>query len=1164
MSFDAGAVQGRLELAIEGWKHSVEMVKTDLAAMAKESGLSTAQFSSLKGVISGLGISLKSELEAKLKAAEAALITFKNSGQLTAEGQKKLEENITKLKNELAGMTGETGKADKAHESLWKQFAIGQIVVDLARKAFSLAKDVIKDSIAEAAAYEKALATLDATFTASGRNMPGMTTRLKEYAKEIEGLGMADETTALQSEALLLRMTNLNEKGIKEATRLAVGLAYVYGIDLNTATEIVGKGMEGVYRGFTTLAPQIVKATTDADKHAAMMKFLNDTYIAAQAQTKTYSGEVKTLGLAWGETKKSFGEAILNTEILQKSVQMMTDILNGEAGKHATDIFIFISAATKACVREVLPFLESLQFMKPTLAEARKAALQGRDAWDSYKEGLKNNDEYLIKNKDSIIAWMQKGLESIGLLDKQKKKINETGDGVNLYTQKLEALKKELNLTFTTDIQKKIDDIQLVLKIFGNALPTTELKRLNEELNKLKTILTGTLPGARDFSKLMADMIPEFKDAHYWGEQYDQIIEKLGLVSIVGAKEQTRLYLQEQKLLNEAWQKGLISNIEYVKGMSDLQDKMRGISETAKTVTDVWKDMNEQIAADFIRAVGSILTGQKSILDGFTGILDSIVSLWIDGMTKIVKAGMDAGKSIGDIFSDMASSAATPLAIIAIMFTNWIKGMKASAEDFKKHEEALWKVLYDDVKSYYEFLGKISDATSEKLFKLEKEFGKAGAEARALADMMHDTGITVENFDNYLGKATNTLTLMEKGLLDVKTGTALADEQFSMLLEAAKKFGEEGSAAMVNFIITARQMGLEIESVTKYVQGELDKIPASLTVMIGAAGDSADALKGMGDIALLTFNSMLASGVSWTDAVFKMGDPLKALAQRYVDLGLTADPALAELMKIVGVTEAHKGLFDALSANDQVLKALGNSGWLTADALKVLTKNANDYYNELIATGLTADQALAAMGPTLQDIYDYSKAYGFTLDENTQKLIDEAKAAGKVKDKVDIAEVLVGVEKVLGRLADIFDRMYGKASDTKKVLDAINGTNYSYNMKENWTSNKPEQDNEGEETEEYQHGGYVPETGLALLHAGEYVIPPGIAPGFVNAAAPSMAISGAGPIINNYINFNIEAIDGPSVERIVKGPVCDILDDVYRQNKKGLTSNLNKYLKAMA
>jgi hypothetical protein len=325
-------------------------------------------------------------------------------------------------------------------------------------------------------------------------------------------------------------------------------------------------------------------------------------------------------------------------------------------------------------------------------------------------------------------------------------------------------------------------------------------------------------------------------------------------------------------------------------------------------------------------------------------------------------------------------------------------------------------------------------------------------------------------------------------------------------------------------------------------------------------------IEDMGQLAVITFEAMLASGMDWIDVVEKMADPLKALAQKYVDLGLAADPAVAEMLKIIGVTEANKELFKAISANDAILKALGNSGWLTADALAILTKNANDYYNELIATGLTADQALRAMGPTLQDIYDYSKAYGITLDENTQKLIDEAKEAGLVKDKVDIAEVLVGVEKVLGRLADIFDRIYGKTSDTKKILDEINGTEYSYNMKENWSSNKsgiPE--GEGDESgrpPEYGLGGYVPETGLALLHRGEYVLPPGVSQGFVNAATPAMAGS-PGPVVNNY-SVTIQTIDGPSVERLFKGRGRDIIEDMFRQNKKGLTTNVNKFLEATA
>jgi hypothetical protein len=76
MAFDGGSVVGSLQLKIDAWTASVKTIKSDLDAMAKASGLSTSKFGELKGTVSSLGISLKNELEAKLRAAEAALQLF--------------------------------------------------------------------------------------------------------------------------------------------------------------------------------------------------------------------------------------------------------------------------------------------------------------------------------------------------------------------------------------------------------------------------------------------------------------------------------------------------------------------------------------------------------------------------------------------------------------------------------------------------------------------------------------------------------------------------------------------------------------------------------------------------------------------------------------------------------------------------------------------------------------------------------------------------------------------------------------------------------------------------------------------------------------------------------------------------------------------------------
>jgi hypothetical protein len=372
---------------------------------------------------------------------------------------------------------------------MWKQVASGQFVLDAAYKTLGSVKDVIFDSIKEAADYEKAVATLNATFLASGRNMPGMTDNLKRYGDELMAIGIADEVDILKSETLLMRMTNLNEKGIKEGARLAAGLASVYGMDVAGATEIVGKGLSGVYRGFTTLAPQVVTAKTDAEKHAAMMKFLNDTYTAAIAQTGTYSGQVKKLGLEWGDTKKALGEAILNSGILQTSMEGVTSALKAltswTKGEHKQAV-LDQTLANEAAHVTLLKMGKQLGW---TSSEIKNMSSNLRLSYPALVEWIKGNmlGTEAAKALASVTAARDKALE------KEKKAYNETGTAI------ADKTKEERKLT---DTEK--DAIKILDNLTKSQNKVTEGRR--EILRDQATLTAAWKSGAIDTAAYTAGM----------------------------------------------------------------------------------------------------------------------------------------------------------------------------------------------------------------------------------------------------------------------------------------------------------------------------------------------------------------------------------------------------------------------------------------------------------------------------------------------------------------------------------------------------------------------------------------------------------------------------------------------------------------------------------
>jgi hypothetical protein len=371
------------------------------------------------------------------------------------------------------------------------------------------------------------------------------------------------------------------------------------------------------------------------------------------------------------------------------------------------------------------------------------------------------------------------------------------------------------------------------------------------------------------------------------------------------------------------------------------------------------------------------------------------------------------------------------------------------------------------------------------------------------------------------------------------------DEAWADLISSAKKLGLEGSASFIALIKKMREAGLESQALNAYMQEQLDRIPKALVSLIDAVEETGGSLTELGSLTLHTFNAMLGSGVSFTEAVTKMQEPLAALKAKYAEWGLAADPALQRLFHIVEITEAHKELFTAVEANREILEALGNSGWLTADAMEALTKNAVSYYNQLQTSGLTADEALRAMAPTLQKIYDYAKSYGIELDEATLSLIDNAKEAGYVKEAQqdtatilsdiktilnDIKDILGGgLKKEAGGVKDVFGDWEGEIDKARDAADELAKSTKKIGGKFNFEF-------EPEDIPSYQHGGIARRPHLAQV--GD--VPEAIIP-LKDLQVGSHSV--AKPIANH---FYIYAVDAKSFDDYLRSHGKDAIVDVVQ------------------
>jgi len=364
--------------------------------------------------------------------------------------------DIQKLDEAWKGVDATHDKVSKSAGSLWKQFALGQAAFDIARKGAQLLKAEFIDSLKQAADYEKALKGLNSAFELSGRTMPGMAGNLKNYASELEKLGLAEDDEVLRSESLLLQLTRLNEKGVKEATRGAIGLASVFGMDLQTATEQVAKGMEGNFLMLNRLIPAVREATTEEGKRAAMMKTFESLYARAIADTQTYAGQVKMLGLEWKNAKQELGGALLETGLLQGAMEGLVVVIKGLTGattrEHKAAMLEQIEANNKAGA-SLTKMAESIGWNVRDLALLRlqyNLNSQGLQSWIA--DGMLGTKAQEALKK--VLA------EEAAELAKLNKAFTETGTAMTatgVYVQSLEDRYETLN-----------DDLRMFRMLSGN------------------------------------------------------------------------------------------------------------------------------------------------------------------------------------------------------------------------------------------------------------------------------------------------------------------------------------------------------------------------------------------------------------------------------------------------------------------------------------------------------------------------------------------------------------------------------------------------------------------------------------------------------------------------------------------------------------------------
>jgi hypothetical protein len=237
-----------------------------------------------------------------------------------ATGALKSIKEVDATINKAAATSAKAGGTGGPFGSLFAQFTAGTLAASALHKGIGAIKGVIESSIRGAIEAEQSENNLNAALEITGRTVAGNIQHYKKFAAEQMRYTTYTDDQIMASQALLLQLTNLDQKGLDRATKGAMGLATTMGIDLKSATMMVTKAMEGNYGALGRVGIQVDKNLTAEQKQASLLDQLEKLYGRSTAEVNTFGGALKQLVNNWGEIKEAAGGAVIETEGLGTAI----------------------------------------------------------------------------------------------------------------------------------------------------------------------------------------------------------------------------------------------------------------------------------------------------------------------------------------------------------------------------------------------------------------------------------------------------------------------------------------------------------------------------------------------------------------------------------------------------------------------------------------------------------------------------------------------------------------------------------------------------------------------------------------------------------------------------------------------------------------------------
>lgn len=558
-----------------------------------------------------------SKLRSDLKSATAA------TEQASADMQKAMKEfsqnsskDVSFFESTMSTMAGMLGSS--AIQGAFSK------VVDLGKY---LAGSIIEGAKA-AAESEKELVKLANALTLTGKYSQSAMAQLEGYIDAQSKLTGVSGEAITSSLSLLSTMTKLNSDGLEKASRAAMDLSAAYSIDLQAATRLVAKGIEGNTEAFGKLGINVDKGANKSENLNNILKSLTSTQGAAAGAAKTFNGTVNSLTEAYNDFYKIVGVAITQNPVVVAAMNEVVLVLreiNDAAG-------------------------ESGNSLKQNIAEALVSVLEvvkvAVDGLDFFVKGLKQF-YYLVQ---TVVFGV------IETINGMWEAITMSGDGSDPFAA-TKGSWEDLQESFSSDtaLSKVSETIQRVTNAASGAMSqlsetssvaTKATVAQSESLNALTEAETARIELLKTFAQTYMDnSLAAQASMDFQLEMLNLYLEE-GLITQTEFFETKNTLLQaqyetEQALLDEALKKKAITEQQYADASNKLIQKNTLASNAfQKSKVDFEKNSEKERQANLMSSLNTIATMSDSSNKTLAalGKASAVSIATIDGIVAVQKA----------------------------------------------------------------------------------------------------------------------------------------------------------------------------------------------------------------------------------------------------------------------------------------------------------------------------------------------------------------------------------------------------------------------------------------------------------------------------------------------------------------------------------------------